>query len=81
MTTTMNSCTVRDPNRRIIRIFVRRAESPVHHSYLRNFMDPGSSFFSRKNHPAYSVCAGEKENSPIQTSNTLKDFANQLAVL
>jgi len=81
MTTIINPHIIWDPNRRIKRNPVERPEALVHHKHLRDFPDPGASFFFRKNNAVYSVSIREKESSTVRVSTNLKDFANQLAII
>lgn len=81
MTAIINPHIIQDPNRRIKHKPVERPEPLVHHTFLRDFPDPGASFFFRKNNAIHSVSVGEKENSPVRVSTNLKDFANQLAII
>ncbi len=81
MTTIIIPHLIRDPNRRIKRKPVERPESLVHHKHLHDFLDPGASFFFRKNNAVHSVSIGEKESSTVRVSTNLKDFANQLAII
>jgi len=81
MTTIINPHIIRDPNRRKKGKTVKRPESLVHHTHLRDFPDPGASFVFRKNNAIHSIGIGKKENSPIRASTNLIDFAHQLAII